>query len=168
MTPVLRRLAERDYELLVATDEETAADWPELSRYAHRIGRIPMAQVLPSCDLLVSHGGQGSVLAALAAGCPQLLLPQFDDQFDNADMVERAGAGLCVTPDLITPDLVAGHVEALVEDAVCTARAAGLAEEIRRQPPLSRTVDLLTRLAGPGSPRGPGPGTSNVRATSGV
>lgn len=148
MTPVLRRLAGLDLELLVAADEETLAAWPELGRCAHHAGRLPMAQLLPSCDLLVNHGGQGTVLAALSAGCPQLLLPHFDDQFDNAGLVHAAGAGVCLPPERITADTVVDLVHSLVEDATCAAAAARLADESARQPSLPETVHLLAELAG--------------------
>lgn len=148
MTPVLERLAALDHEILIAADEATTTEWPELAQYAHRVGRMPLAQILPSCRLLVNHGGQGTVLAALGAGCPQLLLPQFDDQFDNADAVHDAGAGLRLTPDRLCADAVLDRVTALVEDAVCTRRAARIADEITTQPSLPETVDLLAHLAG--------------------
>lgn len=148
MTPVLERLAALDHEILIAADERTTASWPELARYADRLGRMPLAQVLPSCGLLVNHGGQGTVLAALGAGCPQLLLPQFDDQFGNAEAVHAAGAGLRLTPDELSPDAALDLVTALVEDAVCTRPAALIAEEIQTLPSLPETVDLLAQLAG--------------------
>ena len=37
------------------------------------------------------------MLGALEAGCPQVVVPLFADQGENAAMVERAGLGLAVT-----------------------------------------------------------------------
>ncbi|MET9294023.1 nucleotide disphospho-sugar-binding domain-containing protein [Streptomyces sp. NPDC003077] len=147
ITPVLRRLAALDHEILIATDPATAAAWPELAECAAHVGRMPLAQLLPACELLVSHGGQGTVLTALGAGCPQLLLPQFDDQFDNAEAVETAGAGRRLTPDRISPDAVLDQVTALLDDEVCAKNAALIAEEMATQPSLHETVGLLAELA---------------------
>jgi hypothetical protein len=47
----------------------------------------------------VHHGGSGTVLTSLEGACPQLVVPLFADQGENAAMVERAGLGLAV-PDL--------------------------------------------------------------------
>jgi UDP:flavonoid glycosyltransferase YjiC (YdhE family) len=107
-----------------------------------------MAQILPSCALLINHGGQGTVLAALSVGCPQLLLPQFDDQFDNADIVHEVGAGVRLLPDQITPHAVLELATSLIEGARCTAQASRIAEEIEQQPSLPETVNLLAELAG--------------------
>jgi hypothetical protein len=43
-------------------------------------------------DLIVHHGGTGTVLSALEVGLPQLLLPQGADQFLNAEILAAAGA----------------------------------------------------------------------------
>ncbi len=45
---------------------------------------------------VVHHGGSGTVLGSLECACPQLVVPLFADQGDNAAMVERAGLGLAV------------------------------------------------------------------------
>ena len=38
------------------------------------------------------HGGSGTILGALAAGVPQLLLPKGADQFENADLMTAAAS----------------------------------------------------------------------------
>lgn len=45
---------------------------------------------------VVHHGGSGTVLTSLEWACPQLVVPLFADQGDNAAMVEREGLGLAV------------------------------------------------------------------------
>ena len=45
---------------------------------------VPQTRVLPHCRVVVSHGGSGTVLGALAVGLPQVCLPQGADQFQNA------------------------------------------------------------------------------------
>jgi EryCIII-like glycosyltransferase len=47
---------------------------------------LPHALLLPRCRLVVSQGGAGIMLGALAHGLPQLMLPQGADQF-----LQRAG-----------------------------------------------------------------------------
>ena len=60
---------------------------------------VPQAQVLPSCAAVISHGGSGTLLGALAHGFPLVLLPQGADQFENAARCERAGAAVVLPPD---------------------------------------------------------------------
>ena len=52
---------------------------------------VPQADVLPRASLVVSHGGSGSVLAALAHGVPLVLLPMGADQPYNAARCETLG-----------------------------------------------------------------------------
>jgi UDP:flavonoid glycosyltransferase YjiC (YdhE family) len=53
----------------------------------------PFRQLLPLCGAVVHHGGVGTTAAALASGCPQLVLPLAWDQPDNAARVKRLGVG---------------------------------------------------------------------------
>ena len=45
---------------------------------------VPQHVTMTYADLVVSHAGSGTFLAALARGIPQLCLPQAADQFTNA------------------------------------------------------------------------------------
>jgi UDP:flavonoid glycosyltransferase YjiC (YdhE family) len=51
-------------------------------------------ELFPRCAAVVSHGGLGTVLRALAHGVPLLLLPLGRDQHINAGRVARLGAGI--------------------------------------------------------------------------
>jgi Glycosyltransferase family 28 C-terminal domain len=44
-------------------------------------GDVSHAELLPRCALLISHGGAGTVAAALQTGTPQLVCPFHFDQF---------------------------------------------------------------------------------------
>lgn len=58
---------------------------------------VPQADVLPHADLLVCHGGSGTVVAGLAAGVPKVITPLFADQPGNARCLAAAGVCLAVT-----------------------------------------------------------------------
>ena len=57
---------------------------------------VPQAQVFQHAALVVTHGGSGTVLGALAAGLPLVVAPMFADQPDNARAVAATGAGIAV------------------------------------------------------------------------
>jgi UDP:flavonoid glycosyltransferase YjiC (YdhE family) len=52
---------------------------------------LPFSRVLPRACAIIHHGGIGSAAQALAAGIPQLVVPLKNDQFDNADRLQRLG-----------------------------------------------------------------------------
>ncbi len=145
--PVLESLAGLGVELVVAVDDEIAATWPPLPAAVRHAGRVPMSHVLRACDVSINHGGQGTALTALEAGCPQVVLPQFDDQFDNADAIVKAGAGLRLLPEEISPHAIVRCCRELLDEPEYGRTAAGLAAEIAAQPSTSEIVGLLTELA---------------------
>ena len=48
---------------------------------------VDQAAVLRSVDLVVHHGGSGTMLGAAAHGRPQLVLPLGADQFYNGEQI---------------------------------------------------------------------------------
>jgi UDP:flavonoid glycosyltransferase YjiC (YdhE family) len=95
---------------------------------------IPQRQILPRCALVVSHAGSGTFLASVAAGVPQLCLPQGADQFLNAAACVRSGLGLSLAPDQATHEQVrsaACHLLAETDFATATARVG---QEITAMP----------------------------------
>jgi UDP:flavonoid glycosyltransferase YjiC (YdhE family) len=144
--PVLVALARLDVELVVAVADAVAARWPALPDAVRHLGWLPLSQSLGACDVIIHHGGQGTTLTALATGRPQVMLPVFDDQFDNTEAVVGAGAGLRLLPDEVTPEAVATYTAEVLGGAEYGAAAAGVAAEIAAQPSTADTVRVLTDL----------------------
>jgi UDP:flavonoid glycosyltransferase YjiC (YdhE family) len=105
---------------------------------------VDQADVLPRCGAVISHGGSGSVLAALAYGLPSLLLPMGADQPWNADRCEALGVARVLDVIEATPADIRAAVADM--DALRTA-AARLHDEIARLPGPERVVDLLEAYA---------------------
>ena len=61
---------------------------------------VPQDEVLATTDLVVSHGGSGSLMAALAHGLPSVLLPLGADQPHNA--LRARELGVATTLDAAT------------------------------------------------------------------
>lgn len=147
VVPVLETLARMNMEIVVAVDEKVAAGWPPLPKAVRHVGRLPLSEVLRTCDLVVHHGGQGTTLTALAASLPQLVLPTFDDQFDNAAAVVRAGAGICLPLADFTPAAIGEHCGELLAVPRYTEAATEVAGEMFAQLRPADVVPLLARLA---------------------
>ncbi|RYZ45199.1 MAG: glycosyltransferase [Myxococcaceae bacterium] len=62
----------------------------------------PQRQVLERAAAFISHGGANSVMEAMTAGVPMLLLPVCNDQPVQAHFLEKAGAGLARDPRTLT------------------------------------------------------------------
>ncbi len=106
---------------------------------------LPQASVLPHCRAVVSHGGSGTVLGALAHGLPQLCLPQGADQFVNAEAIAVSGAGLAIHPDELTADAVAIDVRRLLGEAEFALRARKIQADIAAMPSPDEVLSRLLR-----------------------
>lgn len=95
---------------------------------------IPQTLLLPECDVVASHAGSGTALAALAAGIPQLCLPQAADQFLNAAAITRAGAGISIAPQDVDAAGVALAIRRLLDDHGYRDAAGRVAAEIAAMP----------------------------------
>ena len=107
---------------------------------------IPQMTLLPSCNVVVSHAGSGTVLATLGLGIPQLCLPQAADQFLNAAAVVRSGAGLAIPPQEVDSCGVAAAVRRLLGDGTFRQRARLVADEIASMPSPDEVAAVLETL----------------------
>lgn len=76
-------------------DETELRAWASAHVYHCKKG-VPYAWLLPKCSMFMSHGGAGSVSAAIRAGIPIVLSPQMGDQDFWAKMVSAHGLGVMV------------------------------------------------------------------------
>lgn len=106
---------------------------------------VDQAAVLGSCTAVVSHGGSGTFLGALAHGLPQLCVPRAADQFRNAEGGLRAGAVRVLRPDEVTPDAVGATLGALLADDAVREAARAVAAEIAAMPSPADVVDRLAQ-----------------------
>ena len=109
---------------------------------------IPQSSVLPHCDLVVSHGGSGSVIGALAHGLPSVLIPMGADQPLNAERCVELGVAKVLDPIRATPEDVRAAASTVLEDPGYRRSAARIRDEIAALPGTGHAVALLERLAG--------------------
>jgi UDP:flavonoid glycosyltransferase YjiC (YdhE family) len=85
------------------------------------------AETMPLCDLVITHGGHGTLARALASGVPVLVCPAAGDMAESAARVDWAGAGVRLAPRFCTPWGVRLAVRRALRDSTLRARAAELA-----------------------------------------
>lgn len=106
---------------------------------------IPQAEILPSCDLVVSHGGSGSVIGALAHGVPSLLIPLGADQPHNAARCAALGVGHVLDPMSATPESVRTAASAVLTDPGYRRAADAVRCETADLPGPESAIPLLER-----------------------
>jgi UDP:flavonoid glycosyltransferase YjiC (YdhE family) len=106
-----------------------------------------LPELLPTVDLVVHHGGSGTLAAAAAHGLPQVVVAMGADQLLNARRVTALGLGRTLHPVTVTPDEAATTVAAVLADDAARTAAARLAAEYATLPDPTTAVPLLESLA---------------------
>lgn len=106
----------------------------DLGTQVHVRRFVEQAALLPHCDVVVSHGGAGTLLGAAAHGVPHLVLPQAADHFRNARAIVSAHAGRSIDPERQTVALVASALTAVLEGGALAIGATALAQEMAAMP----------------------------------
>ncbi|MEV4515298.1 nucleotide disphospho-sugar-binding domain-containing protein [Dactylosporangium sp. NPDC049525] len=103
-------------------------------------GWVPLDALMPTLAAVVHHGGAGTVLGALAAGIPQLVVPGPGDRRHNAGVVERSGAGWAMSAAAITAD----QLHRLLSDYGLRTTAGRFRTSIAARPHPDEVAALLT------------------------
>ncbi|HEY3033790.1 MAG TPA: nucleotide disphospho-sugar-binding domain-containing protein, partial [Streptosporangiaceae bacterium] len=123
-----------DPALIAAPPNVTVARW------------VRHADVLPHCSAVITHGGHGTVMKALIAGIPQVVVPLGRDQPDNAARVVYEGAGVRLRKNASARALRAA-VARVIEDPRYRAGAARMASRLAAERDANLAVDELERVA---------------------
>ncbi len=133
---------------LVATVGRTLdpAQFGPRPRHVHLARYISQALLLPRCDVVVNHGGFSSVLGALAAGVPLVILPHGADQPVNARRAGALGVAIVLEEDQRTPTAIRTAVQTILDDPRYRQRARAVQAENAALPGPEWGVTLLERL----------------------
>ncbi|MEU6420512.1 nucleotide disphospho-sugar-binding domain-containing protein [Streptomyces spiralis] len=151
---ILDAVADVAMELVLALPPQARRELREVPAHTRLVESVPLAEVLPTCSAVVHHGGTWSFGCALRYGVPQLLIGRAFDAPLKFRCLERAGAGLAMTPAEVDGPAVRAALVRLLKDTALRANAARLREEMLALPApneLARTLEDLVaaRRAGP-------------------
>jgi hypothetical protein len=104
---------------------------------------VPQSSLLPRCRAVVSHGGAGSVVGALAHGAPLVCIPLGADQPHNARRCEALGVGRTLDALGATPADIRAAIERVLADPSYRMKAAQLQDESAALPPPSAAVAAI-------------------------
>lgn len=143
----IEALAGLDVEIVAALGKAGRELLGETREQVRVVDWMPLSMLMPSCDALISQGGPGTVLAAVAHGVPQLVVPQMSAQPLGAELLTASGAGMSLKPDELTTESVLGVVSELLDGTSVRPAARVLAERNAARPDPTQIVPTLTALA---------------------
>lgn len=88
---------------------------------------VSYSQVMPIADVIVCHGGHGTIMRALTSGTVPVVCPSSGDQFETAARLRWAGVGVAVPSRFLSRRTIAAAVEKVLRHPEMTDRARQLA-----------------------------------------
>ena len=136
----------------IGRDMDPAALGPQ-PPHVHVERYIPQSLLLSHCDLVLTHGGHNTVLAAISAGLPMVVTPITADQPENAERCVALELGRAIALPNLTPGTVREAVRAVLQDAQYRTNVQRLRAETEALPSAEHGVRLLERLAATKTPQ---------------
>ena len=111
---------------------------------------VPQRAVVERCSVVVCHGGYGTVLDAIDAAVPLVVVPLGADQFVNAAAVERVGIGIALEERVPSPESIRTAVMSLLDlGSPHRRRVEALRDEWRALPGPDEAAGAVLALANP-------------------
>jgi MGT family glycosyltransferase len=130
-------LAREAVEVIITTRRHRGRDMlgpGSLPPNVHVTDWLSHGELLPRCSAVVTVGGKATILAAMEAGVPLVLVPTTWDKPDNARRVTEVGAGVHLSPRKCTPERLRRAVHAVLDEARYRAAARQMAARLAAAP----------------------------------
>jgi UDP:flavonoid glycosyltransferase YjiC (YdhE family) len=114
---------------------------------ARLVDWISYDQVMPPSDIVVCHGGHGTMVRALATGAAVVTVPASGDMGENGVRAQWAGAGLNLPARFLSPATLRWAVQSVIERPELSARARELSEWAAKNDGAVNAAVLVERLA---------------------
>jgi UDP:flavonoid glycosyltransferase YjiC (YdhE family) len=143
----LRGLADLPVRVVAVRNGRPVGEPVDVPANARLVDWLSYARTMPLCDVVVCHGGHGTLARALAGGCPVVVVPAAGDMNESAARIDWAGVGVRVPRRLCAPGPVRLAVERALTEPRLRAGAEELARWAREHDPPVRAAQLIEALA---------------------
>jgi len=153
LAAIVEGLRDEAISLIVTTgrDQDPNSFGPQ-SPNVHIERYVPQTLLFPYCDVVVTHGGSGTVLTTLDHGPPMVIVPVSADQPDNACRCEQLGVARVIAPDDRSPEAFRNAVRDVLGEPTYRRTAERLRDEMVRLPGPEQVVGWLEWLVREGQP----------------
>ncbi len=141
---VREALSGSEWAVMVTTGSaRERTDWP--ANFYH-VPYAPGLAMADRADLVVCHGGNGTIYQALAKATPVVCLPTFFEQELHSDRAVALGVGRKIPPHRLAPDVIRRACREMLEDGSATQRAREVAELMGDHDGPERAADAMLEL----------------------
>ncbi|HEX4273258.1 MAG TPA: nucleotide disphospho-sugar-binding domain-containing protein [Rhizomicrobium sp.] len=117
-----------------------------LPAHVRHFNYAPLQRLAPRAAALVHHGGIGTLAQGLKASIPQLVMPLFFDQSDNAARLAALGVGASLTPQAWRSDTIAEKLQALLQSDAVKHKCAQAATHFAKGNAVEQTCDIALSM----------------------
>jgi MGT family glycosyltransferase len=111
---------------------------------------VPLTEVLPHTSVLLCQSGMGSILEALRADVPMVVVPHHPEQHVNARRLTELGLARVVQPEDVSVETLRGAVLEVTGDTALHERVRRLGRRVRAAGGAARAADAIEqRLSAP-------------------
>jgi UDP:flavonoid glycosyltransferase YjiC (YdhE family) len=119
----LEGLADAPVRVLATWNKRLPTSPLRVPRNARVVPWVSYSRTMPACDVVVCHGGHGTLVRALACGCPVVACPAVGDMNENAARLAWSGAGVRVPRRFTSPRALRLAVEQALAQPMMRARS---------------------------------------------
>ncbi len=144
----LEALADEPVRVLATTNRHLpTVPLPPAPANARVVDWLSYSQAMAAADLVITHGGHGTVARALGAGVPVLCCPAVGDMAENGARVAWAGAGLMLPWRLMGAGSVRAAVRRLLDHGSFARQADAIHGWAEENDGASAGAELVEGLA---------------------
>jgi UDP:flavonoid glycosyltransferase YjiC (YdhE family) len=147
LSAALRGLADAPVRVLATWNRRPPPRPIEVPPNARLVEWVSYSRTMPRCDLVLCHGGHGTTVRALAAGCRVVIAPATGDMYENAARVDWAGVGVRVPWRFTSPRTVRLAVERALADEAMGARVRELSTWADEHDGATQAAELVAEFA---------------------
>ncbi len=114
---------------------------------ARLVDWLSYSRTMPQSVLVICHAGHGTLVRALASGCPVVCVPAAGDMAENAARADWAGVGVRLPWRLLSPVTLRLAVRRALDAPALAARARELSAWARANDGAGRAAELVEELA---------------------
>jgi len=136
------------WQMVISVGRHTELSrWTDVPQNVLLRNYVPQLALLRKAHATLNHGGANTVMEALAAGVPIAAAPAGADQFESAQRVVEAGAGLRLKLRPLSVDGLRETVRRLLDDGSLRENAQRIAADFAKCDGPGVSAALILRLA---------------------
>jgi len=104
---------------------------------------VPQLEVLRRADLMVTHGGPGTVKECIMMGVPMVVMPLMRDQFEMARRIVHHRLGVEGNLAEVTPEIISSLISQVAADGAVRERVAAMRERFLEEDEVGLGVQVV-------------------------